>query len=344
MSPEADVRESTLMLREAGEGGDAVTRFLSANADAIGALAMHLRTHPPAAVVTCARGSSDHAATYAKYMIETFLGIPTSSAALSVASIFDAPVSGGGNLCIAISQSGRSPDLLATVEAQHVAGATVIALVNDETSPLAGMADHVLPLSAGPERSVAATKSYITALAGIAALVAAWSDDADLRGGLQALPAQLKQAFAIDWSTALPIFEADRSLFVIGRGYGLAIAQEAALKMKETCGLHAEAFSSAEVRHGPMTIVGPGFPVLAFATSDEAGDDVRSIVSQFAERGASTALVAAHDGTLAALDAHPALQPVLMIQSFYRFANALSLARGMNPDLPPHLNKVTSTR
>lgn len=336
---------ATLMFQEAAEGGATVARFLAANEDALAAIAARLRAHPPATVITCARGSSDHAATYAKYLIETHLGIPTASAALSVSSIFAAPVIPAQSLCLAISQSGRSPDLLAAVAAQRDAGAFVVALVNDAASPLAEMADQVLPLMAGPELSVAATKSYIAALAGVAALVAIWSDNAALRDGLEALPRQLEQAFALDWSAALPLFRADRSLFVIGRGYGLAIAQEAALKLKETCGLHAEAFSAAEVHHGPMTIVGQDFPILAFATSDDTGEGVRSVVAQFAARGAATILADAAGGSaLPALRALPALEPILMIQSFYRFANTLSLARGLDPDTPPHLNKVTSTR
>lgn len=336
---------TTLMFREAREGSAAVARFLATNHDAIEAIAARLVSRPPAAVVTCARGSSDHAATYAKYMLETYLGIPVASAALSVSSIFAAPVTDANNFCLAISQSGRSPDLLAAVTAQRDAGAFVVALVNDVTSPLAALADETLALMAGPELSVAATKSYITALAGVAALVAAWSADGALRHGVSALPEQLDQAFALDWSAALPLFVGDRSLFVLGRGYGLAVAQEAALKMKETCGLHAEAFSSAEVRHGPMTIVGHGFPILAFATSDEAGEGVRAMVSQFADLGAATALAdAGHSSMLPALRALPSLEPILMIQSFYRFVNALSLARGFNPDVPPHLQKVTATR
>lgn len=343
-APNAADPAATLMFREAGEGGAAVARFMATNAAAIETIVDRLRAQPPATVITCARGSSDHAATYAKYLIETYLGIPTASAALSISSIFAAPVTAGRTLCLAISQSGRSPDLLAAVAAHRDAGAFVVALVNDVASPLAGLADQALPLMAGPELSVAATKSYIAALAGLAALVAAWSDEPSLRSGLDILPAQLEEAFALDWSAALPLFGGDRSLFVIGRGYSLAVAQEAALKLKETCGLHAEAFSSAEVCHGPMTIVGGGFPILAFATSDDAGDGVRSVVAQFANRGAVTALADATGGALQALRALPTLEPILMIQSFYRFANSLSLARGLNPDVPAHLQKVTSTR
>ncbi len=337
----------TAMLREAGEAGSAVERLLEHNHAAIAALGQRLRDRPPSHVVTCARGSSDHAATYGKYLIETELGTPTASVAPSVLSIYaQPPVRSDRRLCIAISQSGRSPDLLAGVTAHQAAGAHVVALVNDAESPLFALADTPIALMAGPEQSVAATKSYIAALAGLAAIVAAWSRNDALDAALPALPTLLRRSFELDWSAALDLV-ADRSdLFVIGRGLSLGIAQEAALKLKETCGLHAEAFSSAEVRHGPMAIVGPGFPILAFATSDEAGDDVRAVAAQFESRGARVAIVdpRGEGGALAAHVAHASLEPILMIQSFYRFANALSLRRGFDPDAPPHLHKVTSTR
>jgi glutamine---fructose-6-phosphate transaminase (isomerizing) len=342
----------TRMFREAAEGAAAVRRFLELNHFALAELRDHLRANPPRSVTTCARGSSDHAATYGKYLIETMVGVPTSSAALSVSSIFAAPVAAENTLCIAISQSGRSPDLVAAVEAHKRGGAYVVALVNDDSSPLASLADTLLPLEAGPERSVAATKSYIASLAGLAAIAAAWTGDEGLEEGLRNLPDQLEEAFALDWSGALPALTDARNLFVIGRGYGLAAAQEAALKLKETCALHAEAFSSAEVRHGPMAIVGTGFPVLALATADTAGDSVREVSAEFAERGANVLLadgagpLSTPSGTvihLPSLATAPALEPIILIQSFYRLANALSVARGLNPDHPPHLNKVTRT-
>ena len=337
--------EATLMYAEAGEAADAVAGFLDLNAPAITRIADRLRRCPPRSVTTCARGSSDHAATYAKYLVETLIGVPTSSAALSVASLFAAPVRAADSLCLAISQSGRSPDLLRTVEAHKRSGAYVAALVNDAASPLAALADDLLPLQAGPERSVAATKSYIASLAGLAALVAAWADDADLQEGLHALPDRLGEAFACEWPASQDMLQGATNLFVLGRGYGFAVAQEAALKLKETCGLHAEAFSTAEVRHGPMAIVGPGFPVLAFATSDAAGDDVRAVVREFRARGARVEIAdaAGEISTLPTARAHPALEPIIQIQGFYRMVNALSVARGFNPDTPPHLDKVTTT-
>jgi fructoselysine-6-P-deglycase FrlB-like protein len=348
-SPPPIAEHATLMFRETAESSDAVVRMLAANAATFAALGARLREAPPAVVVTCARGSSDHAAVYGKYLIWTKTGIPVAAAAPSVVSLYDAPIGTRNTLCIAISQSGRSPDLLATVAAQKAAGAHVIALVNDETSPLAATADTLIPLNAGPEKSVAATKSYICSLAAFAALTAEWADDDALRTAVAALPADLARAWTLDWSAAVEPLRTATNLFVIARGFGFGIANEAALKMKETCALHAESFSSAEVRHGPMQLVDDGFPLLALATSDSVGDGVRSAAQEFAARGARVLLADAgldgseDDTVLPALAAHPAIEPILMIQSFYRMVNALSLARGLNPDAPSHLSKVTRT-
>nr|WP_301075114.1 SIS domain-containing protein [Sphingomonas sp.] len=335
----------TLMHAEASEGPEAAARFLARNGEVIARLAQRLRANPPPFVVTCARGSSDHAATFGKYLFETKTGITVASAAPSIASLYRTPLHARGALCLAISQSGQSPDLLATAEAYKAGGAFVVAMVNDEESPLAACADEVLPLCAGPERSVAATKSYITSLVAQAALGAAWAGDTALQDRLAALPDALARAFALRWGAAIPPLVGARDLFVLGRGYGFAVAQEAALKFKETCGLHAEAFSAAEVRHGPMAIVGRGFPVLGFASSDATGDDVRAAAAQFGKRGAVTLLAdAGGAGALPAIACDPVLEPILQIQSFYRMVNALAIARGVDPDAPPHLRKVTETR
>ncbi|KQN81480.1 iron dicitrate transport regulator FecR [Sphingomonas sp. Leaf67] len=344
--PTPVVAEHTAMHREAGEGGASVARFLSRNAQALAELGALLRADPPALVVTCARGSSDHAATYGKYLVETLCGVPVASAAPSVASVYATRMERMNALVIAVSQSGRSPDLLRTVESYKAAGARVVALVNVEDSPLAALADTVLPLSAGPETSVAATKSFIASLTGLAAIAAHWSEDQALLTALNDLPAQLEAAFDLDWTTVADTLVQARNLFVIGRGYSFGVAQEAALKMKETSALHAEAFSSAEVRHGPMAIINDGFPLLGFATSDDAGDDVRAAAAEFASRGAAVHLADASDGDShpPTIRSHPAIEPILMIQSFYRMVNTVSLRRGLNPDQPPHLRKVTETR
>ena len=337
--------DATRLFREAAEAPDVVAAQLAANRDVLSALAADLRRSPPPFVATCARGSSDHAATYAKALLETRLGVVTSSLSPSVGSVYAAPQRMRGALFIAISQSGRSPDLLRNVEAAREAGARVLALVNVADSPLASAADVVVPLHAGPERSVAATKSFLASLSAILQLGALWSGDAALLAALERLPDAMRRAWDCDWSQAVEGLVPARSLFVISRGLGLAAAQEAALKFKETCGLHAEAYSSAEVKHGPMALVGPGFPVLVLAQPDATQAGTQALADEFRERGAQVwlALNGARGNLPVATAPHPACAPLLLVQSFYRMVNALALARGHDPDQPPHLNKVTET-
>jgi glutamine---fructose-6-phosphate transaminase (isomerizing) len=334
------------MFREAAQAPEAVQRQLQANAARLAQLAGRLRQTPPRAVVTCARGSSDHAATFARYLIETRLGLLTSSAAPSVSSVYEAAPDLAGTLMLAISQSGASPDLLAVVRGARAAGARVVALVNAEASPLAQLADELIPLHAGPEQSVAATKSYIASLAAIVQLVTSWSGDAPLASALAAAPELLARAWEMDWSAAVRRLTAANNLYVIARGLGLAVAQEAALKFKETCGLHAEALSAAELRHGPMALVQAGFPLLVFTQNDESRAGVVELARELGAQGADVLMAGAvitHTTTLPTQGAHPVIEPLLFAQSFYRMANALSLARGHDPDRPPHLNKVTET-
>ncbi len=336
----------TLMRAEIREIPDAVSRLLDAEGERIRDIGARLRKLDPAVVASVARGSSDHAATYFKYATEIVLGRPVASLGPSIASVYGARLRLEGQLAVAISQSGRSPDIVALQAACRAGGAQTLALVNVEDSPLAMLADVVLPLSAGAETSVAATKSFIVSLAGLAAVAAHWSEDAALIAALDALPEQLESAFDLDWTPVADTLADARNLFVIGRGYSFGIAQEAALKMKETSALHAEAFSSAEVRHGPMAIIDDGFPLLGFATSDDAGDDVRAAAAEFATRGAAVHLADAANGDShpPAIPGHPAIEPILMIQSFYRMIETVSRRRGLNPDAPPHLRKVTETR
>ncbi|RDE05817.1 SIS domain-containing protein [Sphingomonas aracearum] len=336
----------TLMFAEAAEAPAAVRRLLDDRA-AHAALAAGLRTRPPRAVVTLARGSSDNAATVARYLVETRVRMLTTSLSPSVASVYGAAPRLADTLLLAVSQSGRSPDLLAAAEAAREDGARPVTLVNDETSPLAAAGRPCLPLHAGPERSVAATKSFIAAVASFLLLVAEWSADDELLAATDTLPDLLDRAWALDWSPALEPLVAARHLYVVARGPALGIAQEMALKMKETCGLHAEAFSAAEVRHGPMALVEQGFPVLLLGQDDAGQNSVAELAALFAERGATVlhaGIGAAAGVRLPVLDAPPALQPLLAVQSFYRLANAVAVARGRDPDRPPHLRKVTETR
>lgn len=336
----------TLMLSEAAEAPSRIALQFERNRAAVSRLGEKLRASPPRAVVTAARGSSDNAATFARYLIETRAATLTSSQALSVASVYTAQPRLDGSLFLAISQSGRSPDLLAATSAAKAAGAFTVALVNAEDSPLASLADEVIPLCAGPERSVAATKTYLAANAAILDLVAAWTADTELRQAVSNLPALLEKAWTLDWSVGAQRLTRAQDLYVIGRGLGFGLAQEAALKFKETCGLHAEAFSAAEVQHGPMALVGPGFPALIFSQDDETSPGVKALAKQFIDAGADTLLAGLREDracNLPTFDAHPALEPVMMAQSFYRLVAALSAARGFDPDRPRLLNKITET-
>jgi glucosamine--fructose-6-phosphate aminotransferase (isomerizing) len=334
------------MLLEAAESANVVRTQLERNAASLAALGEKLRHMAPRAVVTCARGSSDHAATYAKYLIEAGTGVLTSSAAPSMSSIYESQGDMTGVLFIAISQSGKSPDLLTATRAAKEGGALTVALCNSPESPLMRQVDVPVSLHAGAETSVAATKSYIASLSAIAQLVAHWAEDKELLRALPAAPEQLAQSWHCDWSPLVETLKGAVNLFVVGRGYGLGVAQEAALKLKETCALHAEAFSSAEVKHGPMALVRAGFPVLMLAQRDDTLAGIEDLASEFAGRGASVLLAgggAPGALTLPSVAAHPVIEPMLRIQSFYRAAEALARARGLDPDSPPHLNKVTET-
>lgn len=340
---------SSLMLRETAEAPEAVARLIASNADICRDLVQRLRAAPPRFAVTCARGSSDSAAMFAKYLLEIRLGLVVASVGPSVGSIYGGRPQVADALFLTVSQSGRSPDLIKLAQAARDGGALTVALTNDPASPLAAACEVVLPLHVGPEKSVAATKSYIASLAALLQLLAAWSGDKDLARAVDSLPDDLADAFARDWRPAVPGLAETRSLYVVGRGAGYAAAQEAALKLKETCGLHAEAVSAAELMHGPLTLAGPDFPVVLFSQRDEALDSLSGLVASLTARGVPVLAAGPvkADGAMrlpAADGLHPFAQPIALVQSFYPLAEALARARGRDPDHPPHLMKVTETR
>jgi glucosamine--fructose-6-phosphate aminotransferase (isomerizing) len=334
------------MFTEAAEASSAVQAQLDRNAATIKRIGRRLQEIKPGFIITVARGSSDHAAAYAKYLFETRTGLFTASTGPSVFSVYGTQMSFNGCLCLLISQSGASPDLLAAAKAARQGGAYVVALVNIANSPLASLADEVVELQAGPETSVAATKSFIASLTALIQLVTAWRPDNELRLAMENAPELLHSAWNSSWEAAIePIARSD-SMYVLGRGLGLGIAYEAALKLKEVCGLHAEAFSSAEVLHGPVTIARAHFPVLVLAQNDQTLAGVQELVDSLARRDVTliTAGVSHQNAIdLPTISGHPVIEPILRIQSFYRMANALSLRLGLDPDYPPYLQKVTAT-
>jgi glutamine---fructose-6-phosphate transaminase (isomerizing) len=336
------------MATEIAETGIALGRQLTANARTSDELAALLRALKPPFAVTIARGSSDHAALYLKHLIELKAALACASLGPSIASLYRAPMRLAGAAAIAISQSGRSPDIVAMQRAAKDAHAITIALVNDAGSPLARDADAVLPLHAGTERSVAATKSMIASLFACALLIAHWSEDRDLAAALPRLPSILDASRASPPEAAVETLAKVGSLFVIGRGATFAVAAEAALKLKETAAIHAEAFSSAEVLHGPAGLIGPGFPLLAFAPQDAAREGFFEAVDRLASFGAAPLVVdvTSHPRweTVVAPDGgHPLLTPIVALHAFYRLAEATARRRGRDPDQPPHLTKVTRT-
>lgn len=335
------------MLDEAHEAPQAVARQLREDRDRWRAFGERLRREPPAALLTIARGSSDHAAHYAAYLIMARLGRLVTSMPMSLVTLYQSRIRCDGLASLAFSQSGQSPDLIGPTDYFRQCGAITCAFVNDAASPLARAAEWLFPLHAGQEKSVAATKSFIAQLVAGARLTAAWQDDARLAGGLEQLPQAMEQAVRSDWSAALDVLrDADR-LFVVGRGLGLPVAMEAALKFKETCGIQAEAFSGAEIQHGPMALIEEGYPLLVFAPRGPAQAGLVELAQAMRDRGAHV-LLAAPPGTPGAnlpLVESPLedLDPVCAIQSFYPMVEALARARGNDPDAPPHLKKVTRT-
>jgi glutamine---fructose-6-phosphate transaminase (isomerizing) len=342
---------TTAMAREALEAADVVQRQFLHNDPLVRQLATQLRAAEPNHVVTIARGSSDHAASFFSYLVMARIGKWVTSLPMSLITMEDAPLSGRGVAVFSFSQSGKSPDLIAPTEMLKHDGALTIALVNVANSPLARSSEAWIPLYAGEEKSVAATKSFIAQLAASAHLVAAWAEDNVLLNALSTLPETLRSAATIDWSSAVPSLRDAERLFVIGRGAGLAIAQEAALKFKETCGIQAEAFSGAEVKHGPMALIDEGYPLLIFAPRGANQAGLLKLAHEMRDRGANVMLVAPKTGSAHDADidlpmhaaTHPVLDPISAIQSFYPLVEAVSRARGMNPDAPRHLAKVTLT-
>ena len=332
-------------LEESLEAPDRVADLLTRDGELYAELGSRLRRSPPPAVLTIARGSSDQAAAFGAYLIAAATGRPAASLPPSLVSLERVALAVPGHLAIAVSQSGRSPDVVACLEAARAGGATAVACVNDPDSPLAAAADAVLPQHAGPERAVAATKSFLASAVALARLAAVWSGDNGLSADLERLPSALRAA--VDAGLGANQRWADgpsAHVYVVARGAGLAVAREVALKLKEVCGLHAEAFSSAELRHGPREIVDARFVVLALALPGPSRADVLAAAREMAAQGA-TVLVAGPPGSFLPLPEtiDPRLGPLLAAQAFYPLLARTALALGRDPDRPRTLTKATLT-
>ncbi len=329
---------TTIMEREAREAPERIKEQLADNQDIIRKIGGRIRSYRPEYVVTVGRGTSDHAGVFAKYLIEVELGLPVSSAAPSVASIYGRQMKLDKALVLFISQSGRSPDILAQAEMAKKAGAFCVALVNDETAPVGDIADAVIPLKAGQEKAVAATKSYLATLSALLQLVACWSENEGMLSDLNKLPGLLAQIIDGPAQLLPADFQDMANCVVLGRGFGFAISLEIALKLKEVCAIHAEAFSSAEFFHGPVTLVEKNFTIVDMQVEDESAPFHRESMKEIKHRGACILPM-----RLNGIDIHPRMAPLLLLQRFYLDVEKIAVALGGNPDSPPGLCKVTRT-
>lgn len=336
----------TFMAQEIAEIPASVAACLRDNAPRQDALAEALRVFDPQLIITVARGSSDHAASYFKYACEILTGIPVASVGPSIASVYATPLRLPRTMSLSISQSGQSPDIVSMTQAARLSGALAVALTNNPDSDLARESNHCLPLHCGPERSVAATKSFVTSVVGGLDLLARWQADRGLSEALLALPDACRLALSCDWQPLSDRLVRAPALYVLGRGAGYAIASEVALKFKETSAIHAEAYSAAEVLHGPAALVERGFPVLGLICEDAAKDGFAATTQRLQAQGADvfvTAEVADVQPLPAAPPLHPLVDPLLRVVTFYAFIEALARRRGLQPDTPRHLRKITET-
>jgi len=341
---------------EIGQTATAVSHLIETAGPTMAAIAAAARGRDLAFVVIAARGTSDHAATYAQYILGARNGLTVALAAPSLASLYGRGPDVARALVVGISQSGRSPDVVGVVVDARRQGALTVAITNDPASPLAGAAEFALDLGAGPELAVAATKTYVAELAAVALLSIALDRRADpaASAALAAVPAAIERALATEPEVARVAREqaAMDGCIVIGRGFQYPTAREWAIKLKEVAGVFADPYSAADFEHGPITLVGPGTQVLAVATGGPALPGVVDLLQRLREDGADL-LVASDDEAarrlgrtaLALPDGVPEwLAPLPAIVPAQLFAYHLAIAKGIDPERPPHLSKVTLTR
>lgn len=343
-----------IMLQETREAPSVVRRLLAENAARVQEIAAAVRERKPNFVMTIARGSSDHACAYLKYAFETELGLPVGSYAPSVSSVYKSNVNLSNALVIAVSQSGASPDVVGSVQAARASGALTIAVTNKPESPLAQAAEFVLPLHANEERAVAATKSYVASMVAPLQLIAELKGDASLSAAVANLPETLTAALAVEGvaKTRAERFRYAQAMVVLARGLHFGVALESALKLKETTGIQAEAYSAAEFSHGPVRIVEEGYPILAYLSRDETADLTLKAYQELEAKGAELILIGADAGDqlkapvrmVVPATGHRATDPIASVLALYFLAGHLSITRGMNPDAPPSLRKVTLTQ
>ncbi len=337
----------------------AARRQLASSTPAIEALAARVRAEPIDSVVIAARGTSDHAAIYGQYLLGAVNRLPVALAAPSILSLYGVEPRFGRALVIGISQSGSSPDVVGIVAAGRRQGVPTLAITNDPSSALAEAAEYVVDLAAGPERAIAATKTYTTSLLALARLSIALADPADAarteasEAALALVPDAIEAAVGVEAEVAAiagQMAAVDR-LVVLGRGYEYATAREWALKLKELAQVFADPYSAADFLHGPIALVQGGVPVLAIVPDGPTAAGMTDLLARLGELDADS-VVLSDSAPLRALGrrsiALPAglpewLRPIVSIVPAQLFAYHLTLARGLDPEAPRHLRKVTRT-
>lgn len=333
----------TAMAREIAEIPAAADRLL-ARAHEFAAIADIIRAHQPRVVAFCGRGSSGHVGVYLRYLFETHLGILVSAAAPSIVTAYRRPADMRNALFVLISQSGRSPDLVMATQVAREAGALTLAIVNDEHSPAAKASDLVLPIGAGAEHAVAATKTVALSMLAVAQLAATLTNDTALASALSHMPDRMRDALHCDWSAWGDSLVTAPAAFVAARGYGLGVGREIALKTTETLRLPSLGYSAAELRHGPRAAVTPATPVLVLRQNDEVATAVDELVHDLREANETVFLAGGPESTLPWIgDDHPVCDPIVMLLPAYKAIEAAARHRGLDPDKPEHLSKVTHT-
>ncbi len=331
------------MASEIGESADVVARIVHSR-PAMRAIAQRLAIGAAPLCVICGRGSSGHAGVFLRYLIETRLRLPVSASAPSVITAFRTALQLRGALFIVISQSGRSPDLIAATRSARAAGARTIAIVNATASPVADAAEFVIPIDAGHEHSVAATKTVIGSMAAGAALVAELANDGALRGALDRLPGRLTDALALDWSEIASDLAGASAVFVAGRGLALGSAREIALKLSEILRLPSIGVSAAELQHGLRAALSSRTPVIMMRMKDETAATVDALAKELRAQNIALHLVGGPLGSLPWLaENDPATDPITMLVPAYRVIEQTARACGFDPDRPLRLNKITET-
>ena len=334
---------TSAMAREIDECADVVARIVRTR-PATRDIAERLGIGSAPLCVICGRGSSGHAGVFLRYLIETRLRLPVSASAPSVITAFRTPLKLRGALFIVISQSGRSPDLIAATRSARAAGARTIAIVNATASPVADAAEFVIPIEAGFEHSVAATKTVIGSMAAGAALVAELADDSVLRGALDRLPGRLTHALALDWSEIAADLAAASAVFVAGRGLALGSVREIALKLSEILRLPSIGVSAAELQHGPRAALSSRTPVIMMRLMDETAATVDALAKELHAQDIPLHLIGGPLGSLPWLgEDDSATDPITMLVPAYRMIEHTARVCGFDPDRPPSLSKITET-